>query len=245
MGLLADGWNGPPAAPNSADNRCHAHRHRRHGNAYLGEYGGALSAADGRRDRIHRNPRLSGIENLFPKLVSGEWPGTMNLTEPHAGSDLAELRCRAERENGHYRIKGQKIHYLWRTRHVGEHHPYGAGPPAGRASGDERHLALPGPQDTGNDDGSLGQKNDYDAHPSSISSTTRARPASGLRRQRGRDRLSRRRGKRRPHGHVHHDEHGAVQCWSTGRLHRRTGLSTGARFREGTCPRPRRRRRPR
>ena len=40
------------------------------------------------------------------------------------------------------------------------------------------------------------------------------------------------------------DEHGAVQCWSTGRLHRRTGLSTSARFREGTCPRPRRRRRP-
>ena len=84
-------------------------------------------------------------KTYLPKLVSGEWPGTMNLTEPHAGSDLAELRCRAERENGHYRIKGpENLHYLWRTRHVGEHHPYGVGPPAGRASGDERHLAFPG-----------------------------------------------------------------------------------------------------
>ena len=61
-----------------------------------------------------------GTENLkktfLPKLVSGEWPGTMNLTEPHAGSDLSELRCRAKRENGHYRIKGQKIYISY-----GEH----------------------------------------------------------------------------------------------------------------------------
>ncbi len=44
------------------------------------------------------------------KLVSGEWTGTMNLTEPQAGSDLAALRSRAERrEDGTYRIFGQKI----------------------------------------------------------------------------------------------------------------------------------------
>ena len=44
------------------------------------------------------------------KLVSGEWPGTMNLTEPQAGSDLAALRTRAERrDDGTYRIFGQKI----------------------------------------------------------------------------------------------------------------------------------------
>lgn len=54
-----------------------------------------------------------GTEELkktyLPKLISGEWPGTMNLTEPHAGSDLAELRCQAVPEGDHYRIHGQKI----------------------------------------------------------------------------------------------------------------------------------------
>lgn len=44
------------------------------------------------------------------KLVSGEWMGTMNLTEPQAGSDLAALRTRAERAgDGTYRLFGQKI----------------------------------------------------------------------------------------------------------------------------------------
>ena len=44
------------------------------------------------------------------KLVSGEWTGTMNLTEPQAGSDLAALRTKAERAgDGTYRITGQKI----------------------------------------------------------------------------------------------------------------------------------------
>ncbi len=48
------------------------------------------------------------------KLVSGEWTGTMNLTEPQAGSDLGALRTRAvpqkdERWGEHYRITGQKI----------------------------------------------------------------------------------------------------------------------------------------
>ncbi|WP_019169840.1 acyl-CoA dehydrogenase family protein [Pseudaminobacter salicylatoxidans] len=44
------------------------------------------------------------------KLVSGEWMGTMNLTEPQAGSDLNALRARAERAgDGTYRIFGQKI----------------------------------------------------------------------------------------------------------------------------------------
>jgi alkylation response protein AidB-like acyl-CoA dehydrogenase len=43
------------------------------------------------------------------KLVSGEWTGTMNLTEPQAGSDVGALRTRAVREGDHYRITGQKI----------------------------------------------------------------------------------------------------------------------------------------
>lgn len=46
----------------------------------------------------------------LPKLVSGQWTGTMNLTEPQAGSDLAAVRARAERnDDGTYRVFGQKI----------------------------------------------------------------------------------------------------------------------------------------
>ncbi|MRR50819.1 MAG: acyl-CoA dehydrogenase [Rhodocyclaceae bacterium] len=46
----------------------------------------------------------------LPKMVSGEWTGTMNLTEPQAGSDLAAIRSRAEPQaDGSYRVFGQKI----------------------------------------------------------------------------------------------------------------------------------------
>lgn len=46
----------------------------------------------------------------LPKLVSGEWTGTMNITEPQAGSDLAAIACRAvPQADGSYRISGQKI----------------------------------------------------------------------------------------------------------------------------------------
>ncbi len=45
----------------------------------------------------------------LPKLVSGEWTGTMNLTEPQAGSDLGLLKTRAEPDGAGYRIRGQKI----------------------------------------------------------------------------------------------------------------------------------------
>jgi alkylation response protein AidB-like acyl-CoA dehydrogenase len=55
-----------------------------------------------------------GAEDLkktyLPKLVSGEWMGTMQLTEPQAGSDVGALRTRAERAgDGSYRITGSKI----------------------------------------------------------------------------------------------------------------------------------------
>ena len=63
---------------------------------------------------IHGSPELKDI--WLPKLVSGEWAGTMNLTEPHAGSDVGALRTRAVREDDRYRISGQKIFITW-----GEH----------------------------------------------------------------------------------------------------------------------------
>lgn len=48
-------------------------------------------------------------ERYLPKLVSGEWTGTMCLTEPQAGSDLAAVRMRAVPSGNHYLISGQKI----------------------------------------------------------------------------------------------------------------------------------------
>ncbi len=45
----------------------------------------------------------------LPKLITGEWAGTMNLTEPQAGTDLALVRTRAVADGAHYRITGQKI----------------------------------------------------------------------------------------------------------------------------------------
>lgn len=45
----------------------------------------------------------------LPKLISGEWTGTMNLTEPGAGSDLGLLRTKAEPSGNAYKISGQKI----------------------------------------------------------------------------------------------------------------------------------------
>ena len=56
------------------------------------------------------------LETYMHKLVSGEWTGTMNLTEPQAGSDLSAVRTRALPEGDHYRIHGTKIFITW-----GEH----------------------------------------------------------------------------------------------------------------------------
>ncbi|MBC7146104.1 MAG: acyl-CoA dehydrogenase [Thioclava marina] len=55
------------------------------------------------------------IKALYlPKLISGEWSGTMNLTEPQAGSDVGALRTKAEPNgDGTYAITGQKIFITW------------------------------------------------------------------------------------------------------------------------------------
>ena len=47
------------------------------------------------------------------KLVTGEWTGTMNLTEPQAGSDLSAVRTKAVPDGDHYRLYGQKIFITW------------------------------------------------------------------------------------------------------------------------------------
>ena len=47
--------------------------------------------------------------HYLPKMVSGEWTGTMNLTEPQAGSDLSAVRTKAVPDGDHFRLSGQKI----------------------------------------------------------------------------------------------------------------------------------------
>jgi acyl-CoA dehydrogenase len=61
-------------------------------------------------DALHAHGSDALKRTYLEKLVSGEWMGTMQLTEPQAGSDVGALRTRAERAgDGSYRIKGQKI----------------------------------------------------------------------------------------------------------------------------------------
>jgi len=98
---------------------------------------------------------------FLPKMINGEWTGTMNLTEPQAGSDLAQIRTRALPQGDHYRLFGQKIFITW-----GDHdctsniiHMVLArieGAPAG-----VRGISLfIVPKVLVNDDGSLGEPND-------------------------------------------------------------------------------------
>ena len=61
--------------------------------------------------RAHASDELKAI--YLPKMISGEWTGTMNLTEPQAGSDLAAVRTRALPDGDAYRIFGQKIFITW------------------------------------------------------------------------------------------------------------------------------------
>ena len=97
----------------------------------------------------------------LPKLVTGEWTGTMNLTEPQAGSDLGALRTRAVPEGDHFRITGQKIFITY-----GEHdltdnivHLVLARLPDAPAGSRGISLFLV-PKFLVNADGSLGARND-------------------------------------------------------------------------------------
>jgi alkylation response protein AidB-like acyl-CoA dehydrogenase len=72
-------------------------------NMYQGLTHGAYSA-------IHAHGTAEQKAAWLPKMVTCAWTGTMNLTEPHAGTDLGLLRTRAEpQDDGTYRITGQKI----------------------------------------------------------------------------------------------------------------------------------------
>lgn len=97
-----------------------------------------------------------------PKLVSGEWTGTMNLTEPQAGSDLALVRARAEPQgDGSYKVFGTKIFITWGEHDMADNivHLVLARTP-GAPDGVKGISLFTVPKFLVNEDGSLGARND-------------------------------------------------------------------------------------
>ena len=73
-------------------------------------WGMYAALSQGAWELIHAHGSEEQKQAWLPKMIAGEWTGTMNLTEPHCGTDLGLVRTRAERaEDGSYRISGTKI----------------------------------------------------------------------------------------------------------------------------------------
>ena len=100
-------------------------------------------------------------ERYLPKMVTGEWTGTMNLTEPQAGSDLGQIRTRAVADGDHYRITGQKIFITYGDHDMAANivHMVLARTPDGPPGSKGLSLFIV-PKFLVNDDGSLGPRND-------------------------------------------------------------------------------------
>jgi butyryl-CoA dehydrogenase len=101
-------------------------------------------------------------ELYVPRLVDGAWTGTMNLTEPQAGSDLSMVRTRAvPQPDGTYRISGQKIYITYGDHDMAEnivHLVLARTPDA--PEGVKGISLFVVPKRLVNDDGSLGKRND-------------------------------------------------------------------------------------
>jgi len=107
----------------------------------------------------HGSPEQQRL--YLPKLITGAWTGTMNLTEPQAGSDVGALRSRAVAEGDHYRITGQKIFITYGEHDMAENivHLVLARLPDAPPGTKGISLFLV-PKLLVNADGSLGQRND-------------------------------------------------------------------------------------
>ncbi len=97
----------------------------------------------------------------IPKLASGHWTGTMNLTEPQSGTDLSTIKTKAIKENGHYKIYGQKIYITYGEHDLSENiiHLVLARTPEA-PEGNKGISVFLVPKFIPNDDGSIGKKND-------------------------------------------------------------------------------------
>lgn len=101
-------------------------------------------------------------KTFLPKLVSGEWTGTMQLTEPQAGSDVGALRTRAEKQaDGSYRLSGSKIFITYGDQDMTDNivHLVLARLP-GAPAGTKGITLFLVPKFLVNDGGSLGARND-------------------------------------------------------------------------------------
>jgi acyl-CoA dehydrogenase len=102
------------------------------------------------------------LDRYLAPMVSGRWTGTMNLTEPQAGSDLNAVRTRAERaDDGSYRLFGQKIFITYGEHDMAENivHLVLARLP-GAPAGTRGLTLFLAPKFLVNADGSLGERND-------------------------------------------------------------------------------------
>jgi alkylation response protein AidB-like acyl-CoA dehydrogenase len=102
------------------------------------------------------------LDTYLEAMISGRWTGTMNLTEPQAGSDLNAVKTRAERAgDGTYRLFGQKIFITYGEHDMAENiiHLVLARPPGAPAGTRGLSLFL-APKFLVNPDGSLGARND-------------------------------------------------------------------------------------
>ena len=112
-------------------------------------------------DALTRHGSDEQKQTYMEKLVTGEWTGTMNLTEPQSGTDLGAIRARAERNGDHYLLRGQKIFITWGDHEMTENviHLVLARSPDGPPGTKGLSLFIV-PKYLVNADGSLGQRND-------------------------------------------------------------------------------------
>ena len=189
--------------------------------------------------KAHASDELKS--RFLPKLVSGEWTGTMNLTEPQAGSDLSAVRTRAVPEGDHYRIFGQKIFITWGDHDMAEnvvHLVLARLPDAPEGTRGISLFLVPkflvGP------DGSLGgaQRRRVRVDRAQARHSRQPHLRDELRREGGRHRLSGGPGERGSAAHVHDDERGPPKGRAAGPGDRRARLSGGARLCQGAGPGP-------
>ena len=100
-------------------------------------------------------------DTYLAKLISGSWSGTMNLTEPQAGTDLSAVKSKAVPNGDHYLVSGQKIYITWGDHELTENviHLVLARLPDAPAGNHGISLFLV-PKFLINADGSLGERND-------------------------------------------------------------------------------------
>ncbi|MBU2958103.1 acyl-CoA dehydrogenase C-terminal domain-containing protein [Paracoccus sp. 1_MG-2023] len=123
-------------------------------NMYQGLTHGAYSA-------IHAHGTDEQKQTYLPKMVSCDWTGTMNLTEPHCGTDLGMLRTKAEpQDDGSYLITGQKIFISAGDHDMSENviHLVLAKAPGG-GEGTKGISLFIVPKFLVNEDGSVGERN--------------------------------------------------------------------------------------